>query len=87
MLFQDGRVEDAYSPPHARTPKSRLTIEQSLTEDAGTHQKINHISKAKVKSQQDGRKGATIIKSDPKPAVWVTYQQENKCTTKVLSLL
>lgn len=86
-MFQDGRVEDAYSPPHARTSKSKLTIERSLTEDAGTHQKINRISKAKVKSQQDGRKGATKIKLNPIPAVWVTYQQENKCTTKVLALL
>lgn len=86
-MFQDGRVEDAYSPPHARTSKSKLTIERSLTEDAGTHQKINRMSKAKVKSQQDGRKGATKIKLNPIPAVWVTYQQESKCTTKVLAPL
>ena len=43
--------------------------------------------KTKKKPQQDGRRGAVKIKSNPIPAGWVTHKLENNNTKEVLTLL
>ena len=57
-------------------------------EDAGTHQKkISPHPKTKKKPQWDGRRGSTMIKSNPIPARCVTHKLENNNTKEFLQLL
>ena len=58
--------KDLSSPPLTKTAKSQLTTEQRLTKRLEPPQKI-FISKDK-KPQQDGRRGTSVIQSNPTPA-------------------
>ena len=74
-------------PPPARAPQLQLAVKQQLT---GGHwnppKKDTPRSKTK-KLQQDSRREAITIKSNPIPARWVTHRLENNNTKEVLALL
>ena len=71
-----------------RASKLQLVVEQPST---GRHwnptKKDTPCPKTKKKPQQDGRRGAVKIKSNPIPAGWVTHKLENNNTKEVLTLL
>ena len=49
-----------------------------------TTKKDTLYPKTKKKPQQDSRRGAIMIKSNPIPPRWVTQKLENNDTTEVL---
>ena len=49
--------------------------------------KDTQCPKTKKKQQQDGRRSANTIKSNPIPAVWATHNLENNNIKEVLTLL
>ena len=62
-------------------------LNNNRQKDTGTHQKDTPRPKTKKKLQQDSRRDAITIKSNPKPARWVTHRLENNNTKEVLPLL
>ena len=77
-----------YSSPPARTPKLQLVVEQPSTGGPwNPPTKDTSCPKTKKELQQDGRRGAITIKSNPIPAGWVTHKLENNNTKEVLPLL
>lgn len=75
------------SYPPVEAAKLQLAVEQPLTEGLWNPLKRILPSKDKEKPQQDGRRGAVKIKSNPIPAGWVTHRLEYKNTKEVLTLL
>ena len=77
-----------HSSPPVRAPKLQLAIEQLSTGGCWNPPKKDSLSpKTKKKPQQDGRKGAITITSNPIPARWVTHRLENNNSEEVLTLL
>ena len=71
-----------------RAPKSQLAVDQPLTEGHwNPPKKDTSGSGTKEKLQQDGRKGAITIKSNPIPARWATHKLKKNNTKEVLPLL
>ena len=57
-------------------------------ENVGTHQeKETPHPRTEQKPQRGGRRGKITLKSNPKPAGWVTHKWENKKSKEVLTLL
>ena len=70
------------------TPKLQLAVEQPSTEGCwNTPIKDAPYPKTKKKLQQDGRRAAITVKSNPIPTRWVTHKLENNNTKEVLPLL
>ena len=71
----------------ARTPKLKLAVEQLLTKGCWNPPPPKNKTKqnktktpcprTNKKPQQDGRRGATTIKSNHTPARWETHKLEN----------
>lgn len=66
-----------------RTPKSQLNAEESSIKKIGSYQKGYNISKEKEEIT-NSRRGIFIIKSNPIPNGWATYELENYYITEVL---
>ena len=74
--------------PISRAPKLQLAFEKPSTGGCWNPPKKDSLSpKTKKKPQQDGRKGAITITSNPIPARWVTHRLENNNSEEVLTLL
>ena len=68
-----------------KTPKSQLTAKQPLTKKTLEPTKKDTLHpKTKKKPQQDGRRGAIVIKSNPVPARWANHKLEDNYTTEVI---
>ena len=73
------------SPLLMKTPQSQLTAEQPTNKKMlEPTKKENLHPKTKKKPQQDGKRGATTIKSNRIPATWATHKLENNYTTEDL---
>ena len=73
-----------HSPPPARAPKSQLAVEQPSTGGLWNLPRKDTLhQKTKKKPQQDCRRRAIMIKSNPIPTGWVTHKLEKNNTTVI----
>ena len=80
--------KNMYSSPPARASKSQLAVEQSLTGGCWNRPKKDILHpKTKEKLQQDSRRNAIIIKSNPIPTGQATHKLEHNNTKDLLPLL
>ena len=77
-----------HSFPSPRAPKSEPAAARPSTGGCwNPPKKDSPHPKTKKKPQQDGKRGAITIKSNPIPTGWVTHKLENSNTKEVLALL
>ena len=86
---QDGGVEGHVLISSCNSTKITTTYWTAINRRTLEPTKLKDIPhpKTKEKPQQDGERGAIMIKSNPIPAVWATHKLENSNTKEVLSLL
>ena len=80
--------KDMYSSPPVRASQLQLAAEQSLARECCyPPKKDSQYPKTKKKFQQDGRRGAIMIQSNPILSEWVTHKLEKNNAKQVFPLV